>query len=134
MISLGLSTPGIAAQSGRGAAAPVNATLVAGVDGGSLYDGYANNALAAGTWGSLSNTAAPGGEVIAGLHWYASDGRTYLIIVGAGKEAWFTGRKITINGTQYTCTNALSYAGNSYAWVSTSQLFVNTQSYTVSFP
>lgn len=126
----------IRARGGRdpyGYAPPVGATLVAGVSGG-LYDGYNNNGLLSGAWGSLSNTSAPGGEVITGMHWSADDVASYLVIAGSGKMAWFSGRTITINGTQYTCTGAASFADDTYGIISTTQLFVNGNSYSIVFP
>ena len=109
------------------------ATLVAANLGGTK-DGF-NNAAGwdAGVGGTLSNTAAPAGETVAALHWHDTDVRCYLVINGSGKEAWFTGRQIWINGVGYTCTSAASYLAFTYAIVTTSDIFTAGNSYTVSF-
>lgn len=110
-------------------------TLLAGVNGGGNYPGYNLDGTGwlSQSWGSLSNRNAPGGELIAALQYDTIDLRTYLVIEGANKTAWFSGRQIWINGVGYTCTGAGTFSTITYATISTTQLFFNGVTYTVSF-
>ena len=110
---------------------PTLPILTAGTAGG--HHGYANTSdVTNSPFGSLSNTAAPGGRLITALYFEAADA-TYIVLDGTGHTAFLNNLPIWINGVNYLCFGFNTTAQSSYAKVSLSQLFVSPNTYTISF-
>lgn len=119
--------------------APSTVVMVAGNLGGD-YDGWCGNTTWGGTtWGSyngVSGTGSPfthAGESVVAIHWDPGETRCYVAILGTGKQSWFTGKTIWVDGTPYTFNVGSAQTNPTFSWHGFvgSQIFASGSSYDI---